>query len=423
MVKLMKLLRFFVISVVVIGTTVVSLASNSIETPFVEWNPNGRLLAYWNEKDFYFIDFDTGEIHNLSPSLGVVITDLDWSMQGDKIAIGTLEGEVQIWRVDVLSTDEVVIEKLTVLVHGVTRDPDGVETGVSDVAWSPDGGLIASTSGVGGDSLQIWDAQTYTKRFAAQASSVADVAWNEQGTELAVASVNGLRVLNQSQFLSSTPIIWSNEIWQSQTLDIGRGIPEQRLSNPVWDALNRNIIVTTWFGQMWQINLGDYDIKQLATLDQRQAVGRHHTYLDVVLDPLSSEYISLIRYSYSDSISHEIRTRNAVIPLSNSPRNITLSPYGGRLAYGQVFDANSTGISPFQIIVPAPSLERLAAIAALCVQDSATRSAEVNNLTRQAPAALDDLPAFVTQVEALPDDAIPPACKADLLAVAAALQD
>lgn len=101
---------------------------------------------------------------------------------------------------------------------------------------------------------------------------------------------------------------------------------------------------------------------------------------------------------------------------------MSLSPYGGQLALGNSADtaARNQTDNGFQIVVPAPSLDRLAAIAALCVRDGDARA---ESLTDSVPTALDDLPAFVAQVEALPDGAIPPACKADVLAVASALGD
>jgi WD40 repeat protein len=91
----------------------------------------------------------------------------------------------------------------------------------------------------------------------------------------------------------------------------------------------------------------------------------------------------------------------------------SFSPYGGRLSV-------VGGVIPFQILTPAPSLERLSAIAALCARDATTQTRAVTTLA-QPITTLDALPAFVAQLDALPDGAIPPACAADLRAVAAAL--
>gem|GEM_PF-2370543 len=109
---------------------------------------------------------------------------------------------------------------------------------------------------------------------------------------------------------------------------------------------------------------------------------------------------------------------------------VAYSPYGGRLAFGNALNAPSPIIDngvrvlsegAIHLIVPAPSLDKLNAIAALCVRDSVQRTESVSALTRTPLTMLDGLPDFVAQIENLPADAIPAACKADLLAVAEAL--
>jgi WD40 repeat protein len=69
-----------------------------------------------------------------------------------------------------------------------------------------------------------------------------------------------------------------------------------------------------------------------------------------------------------------------------------------------------------QVIVPAPSLEKLQAITERCKAQPAVQQA----LTAQIQSK--QLPAFIQQVEALTDAQILPGCKADVLAVAQALQ-
>ncbi len=98
------------------------------------------------------------------------------------------------------------------------------------------------------------------------------------------------------------------------------------------------------------------------------------------------------------------------------------SRYGGRLAYGVTFDPQAQVRSDdlaslgIQIVVPDASVERLRSIAELCGAPRAVTEA----LTADTLDA-DDLSAFMVRVESLPDGAIPPACAADLLAVAEAM--
>jgi len=67
------------------------------------------------------------------------------------------------------------------------------------------------------------------------------------------------------------------------------------------------------------------------------------------------------------------------------------------------------------IVVPAPSLERLQAIQSTCMTAPAVGQMDTQALT------VDALPEYVAQVEALTDAEIPPGCAADLVAVAEAL--
>jgi hypothetical protein len=67
-----------------------------------------------------------------------------------------------------------------------------------------------------------------------------------------------------------------------------------------------------------------------------------------------------------------------------------------------------------RIAVPTPSLDRLNAIIDRCAQDAAAPIEPLDTLST--------LPDFAVSVESLPDNAIPPACHTDLLAMAEAIQ-
>jgi WD40 repeat protein len=117
-------------------------------------------------------------------------------------------------------------------------------------------------------------------------------------------------------------------------------------------------------------------------------------------------------------------------------RDVRLSPYEGRISVvisplSRDFSLPMSVERPsrlflldgaVQILTPAPSLERLSAIAALCARDATTQTRAVTTLA-QPVTTLDALPEFVAQLDALPEGAIPPACAADLRAVATALGD
>jgi WD40 repeat protein len=121
------------------------------------------------------------------------------------------------------------------------------------------------------------------------------------------------------------------------------------------------------------------------------------------------------------------------LPAGKGVTLFTYSPFSGRLTLGiqdlsvSGITVNTTGmpVSTFnqvfldgtiQVIVPAPSLEKLKTIAERCKVQPAVQQM----LTAQIQSK--QLPTFIQQVSALTDTQILPGCKADLLAVAQALQ-
>ncbi len=121
---------------------------------------------------------------------------------------------------------------------------------------------------------------------------------------------------------------------------------------------------------------------------------------------------------------------------ANRRTDVSWSRYGGRLAFPAKPETVALNAANFrgavtsfadgqaQIVVPVPSLERLTTVASLCLPDIAPTSTRAVNLLSPASLATlpaDALPDFITQIEALPLDAIPPACAADLIAVAEAI--
>jgi len=119
------------------------------------------------------------------------------------------------------------------------------------------------------------------------------------------------------------------------------------------------------------------------------------------------------------------------------------SPFGGQVAIGAPLSSGEAvmsrnadgGALPLSIIVPDPSPERLRAVARACDEASGgtlslnpTTASLIDDLaseSRQVTDALADdeqaLDALIARLEAVPTDALPPGCRADLLAVARAI--
>jgi hypothetical protein len=116
--------------------------------------------------------------------------------------------------------------------------------------------------------------------------------------------------------------------------------------------------------------------------------------------------IAVLRGEHIDIINPETSLLLEQFPLRFYNFNAAWSPFGGRLAIAGPSD-QASAITDIQIVVPAPSLDLLTSIAATCAPET--------NLP-----STDDLTAYIDIINA--DPAIPPACAADLLAVAEALQ-
>jgi hypothetical protein len=161
-----------------------------------------------------------------------------------------------------------------------------------------------------------------------------------------------------------------------------------------------------------------------------------------------SSPISYILWSEQDSELAAITNEEVLIVdtsgslLNRFPRRngalagASYSQFGGqlRIGYSMLFDvgSNQSSVSDtaqsvtsqfnnlIQVLVPVATLDRFAEIATAC---DAPVSLSVIDASIQAHSSIvAEAQALESQVAALPDTAIPPGCRADLLAVAAALQ-
>lgn len=324
-------------------------------------------------------------------------TSATWSPDGKLLALGSFDGTV--WIVDALTG-----ESITNLF--------GHQSTVTDVDWSHDGTKIVS-SGNWDELVILWDAVSYEiLNQYTLTSFLQGVEFSADDRTLAVGTQGGLFLLSVDQPMEISTILasrvlneWINYLaydFNSDLIAIGT-IAHTSFTTGIRDQAHLYIVDTATGTVLHRSGSDLGSISGLSWNADGQTLAILHeddlfTLWDIETGTISDAY----------DVSGIGRYKRG---------GIAYSHYGGRLAYGQAFDSDSEE-APFQIIVPAPSLDRLAAIVALCVRDGDSRAESLIDIT---PTALDDLPAFVAQVEALPDGAIPPACKADVLAVASAL--
>ena len=144
------------------------------------WSPDGERLAegLWNQVLVW--EPERGEILLRFEGHESAVTNLAWSPSGDKLASTSRDEQVIIWDAD---TGEIL------------KTLDGHQAGVTDLAWSPDEERIA-TAGSTDNSVIVWNADTGQSLGSLFGPDEAlwSVAWSPDGGTLAIGSNQG-RVL------------------------------------------------------------------------------------------------------------------------------------------------------------------------------------------------------------------------------------
>ncbi len=368
--------------------------SNLVYITAVAWSPNGNAIAVAQDATVQIIDIITGLATSQIVASGNHIRVMDWSPDGRKLALG-VDTTVQIWEIGAENPLLVFQE------HG-TRDNDRV----SSLGWSPDGSKIVSASMQNG---LLWDTQTgeVLHRFSHNPGPLLSARWSPDGTRIATGGLDSIVLfwdvasgailggINMPYAPEVNPIIYVN--WSPNGSLIATASADRIVR--VWDGTTNNPINSTDFRGL------EDDAVSLDWNRDNRSLARSGLGGEIrIFDVLSGATVATFN---TDFVA----------------RSIDYSPYGGRLAYGGIVGRESTIAMPagaqtlangaVQIIVPAPSFERLASVQAACVPP------EVGLTAPQDPAGLD---AYIAQVQALPPEQLPPGCAADLLAVARALR-
>jgi WD40 repeat protein len=155
----------------------------------VDWSPDGKHLAIANRRhEYLIIEALTGkEVRRLVADEGLEekkreVATMAWSPDGSRIAAGRMDGAVRVWDAE---TGKILAS--------VPAKPDNGPLGlysflISTLDWSPDGTRIAT--GSMDRSLRIWDSATgkliaESKRHAGW---IGGVAYSRDGTRVATGS-------------------------------------------------------------------------------------------------------------------------------------------------------------------------------------------------------------------------------------------
>jgi WD40 repeat protein/DNA-binding SARP family transcriptional activator len=202
-----------------------SIGADASSVDALAWGSDEVLAIARNGEPIVLIDSDGNEVASLPVEDGIVVAALAFRHDGDRLATSLVTGDSERWeaarhQIEVWDWRRgEVVEAVVTLSDTVAFDPtgeriatahpaleapqiwdlttntleglDGGPGGALDVAWSPDGALIA-TAGTDGV-IRLWDSQSGTHRLALHGhrTSVDKVRFSPDGSKLASVAPDG----------------------------------------------------------------------------------------------------------------------------------------------------------------------------------------------------------------------------------------
>jgi len=360
-----------------------------------------------------------------------LVSQIDWSSDGAVILVTMQQGG--LYTIDPY-TQTVLLEL-----------PGSLTGAITDAVLQPGGNLIATIGGY--NTLNIWDSESGALiRSLTTGVFPYSVDWSPDGQYLFSSNIDEL-VMRDS---TGNPLFTIPGAPEDVPLVefSPNGILLLLSFSPkieVWDVTSRQMLVRNLApGLIQSIQWSADGIRILAANLQNTREGA--LYNIFVINPMTGEHLrvysgfpdelTFARWSPDETqilatsidgtayLVDAASGRITTIFTTNAPLlSADWSPYGGQIAIGASLSSETTQAMgntdtalPIQILVPDPSLERLQSIAELCNAPLTVAEAIPD------AAQTDQLADFITQIESLPADSIPPACAADLIAVAEAIQ-
>jgi WD40 repeat protein len=141
----------------------------------VDWSPDGQQLAVGtNSGEVQIWDVASQQmLHTWQSPTHTAVLSLGWSPDGNTIASGEWAGEIYLW--------DVATGQVRQTITGYSNEPSDV----NGLAWSPDGSTLATTHPDG--QIRLWDPATGQLTLAIEAHTgwARGIAWSPDGLLLA----------------------------------------------------------------------------------------------------------------------------------------------------------------------------------------------------------------------------------------------
>ncbi|GEM_PF-3000603 len=358
----------------------------------VTWNADGSQIAIATEDGMIQILDATGQsLRTIQANSPDAVLTLEWSPDGSKLASGGMDRLVKIW-------------------SATTGQPlfslSGHLQEVRHVAWSPDSSRLVSTNleALTEANVRIWDATTGQLLHALKLGNAVAVDWSSDGKRLAIGRAHEVDILDAD----------SGQMVDTLKMDNYGTVVKWSPDSSLLAVAYPNGVI-----QIWNVAAS-------------RIVQNFQAHTDV---PLSIAWSPDGTKFVSTGLDHTVQIWGTatgqnltVIQANDRIFSAAWSPYGGRLAYGDVAPQNTasaanvaatpgtTSNTGLHIIVPPSTLADLQAIAHKCVVHSDILATLTPDLTTN------QLGPFVDKVKGLSSQQVGPGCAADLIAVANALQ-
>ncbi|MBX3064987.1 MAG: PD40 domain-containing protein [Anaerolineae bacterium] len=370
----------------------------------ISWSPDGKLAAVdITPQTLGLFDVVSGQLLQRLEGHSGEITSIAWSPDSKRLATGSEDATVRIWNADT-GQNKFVFE--------------GLEPRFTTVAWSPNGTWIATSNLEVLPNLILYNAETGEIAASFEVASSSYMSWSPDGAKFVIIVVYApfVQLLDSPEFSKETQLPVDTDGFVTAV---------------TWSSDSQQLLIGTdkGFLQLWNVEAekkiaefqGTEGSKVPDNPFARAAINvNFSTDGKAVMSVNADGTIRLWEIATGEllgSIQLDLaETAYTPYPIAD------WSPYRGRLIYvSSTSDSEASAESDLaalgvKIATPFASAEQLRSIADSCVTQGALKN-DVDQLIEQRKYA--DL---MTAIKALSSDQIPPACAADLIAVAEALK-